>query len=120
MNKIMVGAIAGLILGGLDGATAWFTPAVRDAIAGILVGSSIKGLIVGLVAGWYARKVQSLGKGIALGAIVGLVLAFGVAALPDPSGHHYYLQIMLPGFLTGAMIGFFTQRYGRVIGPGSA
>jgi hypothetical protein len=99
-------------LGFLDGATAWFTPEVRAAIVSILIGSSIKGLLVGLAAGFYARRVQSLGKGIALGAVVGLVLAFGVAAMPDPSGQHYYLQIMTPGFITGAMIGFFTQRYG--------
>jgi len=112
MNKIAIGALAGLVLGAIDGATAWFTPAVREAITGILIGSSFKGLLVGLAAGFYARKVHSVGKGIALGAIVGLVLAFGVAAMPQPNGEHYYLQIMLPGFITGAMIGFFTQRYG--------
>jgi hypothetical protein len=112
MNKVWVGAIAGLVLGALDGGTAWFTPAVRDAMAGILVGSSVKGLVVGLIAGAYARKVQSVGKGVALGAALGLVLAFAVAAMPQPDGSHYYVQIMLPGFLTGAMIGFFTQRYG--------
>jgi hypothetical protein len=112
MNKILIGALAGLVLGALDGATAWFTPAVRAMLASIMVGSSVKGLVVGLAAGAYGRKVHSVGKGIAFGSIVGLVLAFGVAAMPDPSGHHYYLQIMLPGFITGAMIGFFTQRYG--------
>jgi len=112
VNKILIGVIAGLVLGALDGATAWFTPAVRDAINGILIGSAFKGLLVGLAAGFYARRQHSLGKGIALGAIVGLVLAFGVAAMPQPTGEHYYVQIMLPGFITGGMIGFFTQRYG--------
>ena len=34
MNKIVVGLIFGLVLGALDGATAWFTPAVRDMIDG--------------------------------------------------------------------------------------
>jgi predicted membrane protein len=110
MNKIAIGALAGLILGALDGGTAWFTPAVRDQMTGILIGSSMKGLLVGLLAGAYARKVHSMAKGIALGAIVGLILAYAVAAMPNPSGEHYYLQIMLPGFITGAMIGFFTQR----------
>ena len=112
MNKILIGALAGLALGALDGATAWFTPSVREVLAGIMVGSSVKGLLVGLAAGFYARRVHSVGKGIALGSLIGLVLAFGVAAMPQPTGEHYYVQIMLPGFITGAMIGFFTQRYG--------
>jgi hypothetical protein len=112
MNKIAIGALAGLILGAMDGATAWFTPAARDAIAGILVGSSIKGLLVGLAAGLFARRVHSVAKGVAFASVIGLVLAFGVASMPQPDGSHYYLQIMLPGFITGAMIGFFTQAYG--------
>ena len=68
--------------------------------------------LVGLAAGFYARKVNSTGKGIAVASAVALVLAFAVAAMPSETGEHYYLQIMLPGFITGAMIGFFTQRYG--------
>ena len=30
MNKIVVGLIFGAVLGAVDGATAWFTPAVRS------------------------------------------------------------------------------------------
>jgi hypothetical protein len=116
MNKILIGVVAGLILGLIDGSTAWFTPAARDAIGGILVGSAMKGMIVGLAAGFYARKMQSVGKGIAFGAGLGLLLAFAVAAMPQPNGEHYYVQIMLPGFITGAMIGFFTQQYGNAPG----
>ena len=58
MNKIVVGLIFGTLLGAIDGATAWFTPAVRDQIVGIMLGSSFKGLLVGVLSGWYARKVQ--------------------------------------------------------------
>jgi hypothetical protein len=112
MNKVVIGILFGLVLGALDGATAWFTPAARAGIVGILIGSSIKGMLVGLAAGFYARKVDSTGKGIAFAAVIGLILAAIIAAIPDPDGHHYWFQIMLPGFITGAMIGFFTQRYG--------
>ena len=108
MNKILVGVICGLILGAIDGATAWFTPEVRPAIAGIMVGSSIKGMLVGVLSGWFARKVHSTTWGIALGGALGLLFAFGVAAMQ----HGYYLEIMLPGFTTGAIIGFLTQRTG--------
>lgn len=111
-NKILVGLIFGLTLGALDGATAWFTPDARPMIAGIMVGSSIKGMVVGLLSGWFARKVQSTKWGIVVGAVLGLFFAFLVAAMPDNAGKHYYLQIMLPGFVVGAIIGFLTQHMG--------
>lgn len=112
MNKIVIGILFGALLGAIDGATAWFTPAVRAQIAGILLGSSFKGLVVGIFSGWFARKVQSTGWGIAVGAALGLLLAYAVAAMGDEQGNHYYLEIMLPGFITGAIIGFLTQKMG--------
>jgi hypothetical protein len=117
MNKILMGLLLGLILGALDGATAWFTPAARPMITGIMVGSSIKGMLVGLLTGWFARKVQSVKWGVAVGAGLGLFFAFLVAAMPQPGGQHYYLEIMLPGFVVGAIIGFLTQTVGN---PASA
>ncbi len=47
MKKIWVGILLGVVLGALDGTTAWFTPEARAQIAGIVVGSTIKGLIAG-------------------------------------------------------------------------
>jgi hypothetical protein len=108
MNKILVGVVLGLILGLLDGATAWFTPEVRSQMGGILIGSSIKGMLVGVLAGWYARKVQSTAKGVIVGSALGFLFALLVAIL---QGDHY-LEILLPGFVVGAMIGFLTQRMG--------
>ena len=112
-NKIVVGLIFGAVLGAVDGATAWFTPEARPQMASILMGSSFKGMLVGLLSGWFARKVQSTKWGIVLGAALGLLFAFLVALMPQPNGHHYYLEIMLPGFVVGAIIGFLTQRLGR-------
>lgn len=112
MNKILVGLIAGAVLGFIDGATAWFTPEVRDQMLGIVIGSTVKGVIAGIAAGWYARRVQSVPKGIVFGFIVGLLLAFAVAAIPGPNGEHYWWQIMLPGAVLGGVIGWATQRYG--------
>jgi len=108
MNKILAGVLFGLVLGFIDGATAWFYPETHSVIGGILVGSSIKGMLVGLASGWFARKVQSVKWGMVLGAAIGLLLALGVAAMQ----HEHYLEIMLPGFITGAIIGFLTQRTG--------
>ena len=112
MNKIAVGLVFGLILGAVDGATSWFYPEARSMITGIMVGSSIKGMVVGLLSGWFARKVQSTGWGIAMGSGIGLLLAFLVAAADTVNGRHPYLEIMLPGFVVGAIIGFLTQRLG--------
>ncbi len=115
-NKIVVGLIFGAVLGAVDGATAWFTPEARPQMATILMGSTFKGMVVGLLSGWFARKVRSTKWGIALGAALGLLFAFIIAALPQPSGHHYYLEIMLPGFVVGAIVGFLTQRLGTTPG----
>jgi len=114
MNKIVVGLLLGLVLGAVDGATAWFYPETHSMIAGILVGSSIKGMVVGLLSGWFASKVNSATWGIAVGAGLGLLFAFLVAAMDTVNGRHAYLEIMLPGFIVGAIIGFLTQRMGRV------
>ena len=107
-NKIVIGLLFGAILGAVDGATAWFTPAARSMMAGIMVGSTIKGMIVGLLSGWFARKVESVQWGIALGSVLGLAFAYAVAAMQ----HDHYLEIMLPGFVVGAIVGFLTQKMG--------
>jgi MFS family permease len=80
MSKPVLGLVLGGILGIFDGLTAWFTPAVRDQLAGIVVGSTIKGLIAGILIGWFAKKFNSLPLGIVFGLAVGLLLAFAVAA----------------------------------------
>ena len=116
MNKILLGLLVGALLGAVDGLTAWFTPAVRSQILMIVFFSTIKGILVGVAAGWYARRVHSIPKGIAFGFFVGLLLAFAVAAMPEESGEHYWWQIMVPGSVLGAVIGWATQQYGRAPG----
>ena len=65
MNKITYGLILGGILGIFDGLTSWFTPEVRPQLMGIVLGSTCKGLLAGVLIGVFARKVHSL----ALGAV---------------------------------------------------
>ena len=63
MDKVLVGLLFGLILGAIDGATAWFYPEVRSMMASIMVGSSIKGMVVGLsAAGSRAKCNPRLGE----------------------------------------------------------
>jgi hypothetical protein len=111
MSKTVYGLLLGGVLGIFDGLTAWFTPEVRSEMMGIVIGSTMKGLIAGALIGWFARKVNSLPLGILFGTTVGLLLAYGVAAMPSATGKHYYWEIMLPGSLVGAIVGYATQRH---------
>jgi len=117
MSKPLLGLVLGTVLGVFDGLTALFYPQAAPMIMGILIGSSIKGLIAGVIIGFFARKVHSLPLGLLFGFGVGLLLAFLVAMQGDPSGHHYYVEIMVPGSIVGLILGFATQRYGK--GPKS-
>ena len=111
MTKPLYGLILGGILGVFDGLTAYFTPAVRDQLLSIVLGSTFKGLIAGLSIGYFSKKVDNLGLGIIFGLGIGLLLAFAVAAFPDANGKHYYFEIMLPGAIVGAIVGYATQKY---------
>jgi len=111
MSKPLFGLILGGILGVFDGLTAWFTPEVRNELLGIIVGSTFKGLVAGVAIGYFAKKVDSLPLGVVFGLGVGLVLAWIVAALPSATGKHYYFEIMLPGAIVGAIVGYATQKY---------
>jgi hypothetical protein len=112
MNKVVYGLILGGVLGLFDGLTSWFTPEVRSQLLSIVVGSTIKGIIAGILIGFFARKVHSLALGILFGLGVGLLLAFFVAHIQ----RGYYFEIMLPGGLVGLIVGYATQKYGGSAG----
>ncbi len=113
MTKLTIGLVLGGILGLVDGLAAFRTPEVADMMATIVLGSTTKGLVSGLAAGAFARRVRSVPAGMAFGLLFGLVLAFIAAwVTPDSAGHRYYFSIMLPGAVLGAVVGFATQRFG--------
>jgi len=111
MSKPIFGLVLGAILGVFDGLTAFFTPEARAQLVGIVIGSTIKGVIAGVLIGWFAKKVNSLPLGILFGLTVGLLLAFLVVAMPSATGKHYYFEIMLPGAIVGLIVGYATQKY---------
>jgi hypothetical protein len=113
MNKPVFGLILGGVLGIFDGLTALFTPEVQPMIVGIVIGSTIKGILTGLAIGFFARKVNSLPLGILFGLAVGFALSFLVAAMPSETGKHYYFEIILPGSILGIIVGYACQRFGR-------
>ena len=109
MSKPLIGVILSAVLGAIDGLTAWFTPEVRDQLGGIVIGSTVKGIIAGIAIGFFAKKFHSLPLGIVFGLLVGAFLAFLIALMQGG----YYLEIVLPGTLVGLIVGFATQKYGK-------
>ena len=86
--------------------TAWFTPEVRSQIVGIVIGSTVKGLLTGVIVGYFATKVHSLALGVVFGLAVGAFFAY-LILLMNP-GHA--LNIMLPGSLVGLIVGYTAQQ----------
>src|SRR5215210_3966657 len=109
MSKPVFGLLLGGILGVFDGLSALISePQTRPEIMGIVIGSTMKGLIAGLLIGFFARKVKSLPLGILFGLVVGGLLAYLVTI-----GGPYFWEIVLPGSLVGIIVGFATQKYGE-------
>ena len=113
MSKPLLGLVVGAVLGLLDGLSAFLSPDAAPMMLQIVVGSTLKGLVTGVLAGWFARRMRSMPLGITFALIVGLILSYLATLTPDPQGNHHYLEIMLPGALLAAIVGFATQRYGR-------
>ena len=116
MGKLTLGIVVGGGLGLLDGLSTFFAPeAVKmGMMPTIIAGSTIKGLVTGVLAGWIARRYRSVPIGIVGGLVVGLLLSFLVALMPDPQGGYHFLEIMMPGALLGVVVGFVCQKWGRV------
>jgi hypothetical protein len=107
MSKPLLGVLVGTVLGVIDGLSAWFSPEARTMMLPIIAGSTVKGLLTGLAAGLIARRSHSMALGVISGIVIGGALSAIAAAGQD--GHQ--LEIILPGMMLGALVGFATQRY---------
>ena len=107
MKKPLFATLLGGFLGIFDGLTALFTPEVRSQIVGIVIGSTVKGLLTGIIIGYFATKVRSLALGTLFGLVVGAFFAY-LILLMNP-GHA--LNIMLPGSLVGVIVGYTAQKH---------
>jgi hypothetical protein len=110
LKKPLFATLLGGVLGIFDGLTALFTPEVRDQIVGIVIGSTIKGILTGVIIGFFATRVRSLAIGTIFGLVVGAFFAY-LILLMNP-GHT--LNIMLPGSLVGVIVGYAAQRHQRL------
>jgi hypothetical protein len=112
MNKPVYGLLLGGFLGVFDGLSALLSaPETAPQIGTIVAGSTFKGVLAGLLIGWFARRVRSVPLGIAFGLVVGAAFATAIAAMPNPDGSHYWWQIILPGSVLGLIVGYATQRH---------
>ena len=108
MNKPVFGLLLGGFLGIFDGLTALISaPETRPQIVGIVIGSTFKGIVLGLLVGLFARKVRSLP------AVLGVALALGALfAYLVTIGSPYFWEIILPGSALGIIVGYATFRHG--------
>lgn len=115
MNKPVFGLCLGAVLGAIDGASAYSYPDVREhgMITGIVIGSMGKGLIAGLVTGLIARKLRNLPLGVLVGFLVFVAVTYPIAIMKnEDTGRVYFWEIIIPGAICGAIVGYATQRYG--------
>jgi hypothetical protein len=108
MKKPVFGMVLGGVLGVFDGLTALISaPETQSQIMTIVLGSTFKGIIAGLVIGFVATRTRSLAIGVGTGLAVGLFLAYLVTL-----GEPYFWEIMLPGGIVGVIVGYATMVYG--------
>jgi hypothetical protein len=108
MNKIILGALAGIVLGLLDGLSAFFIPEAANMMTEIIIGSTIKGLIGGIILGFIAKKITPILNVTLLGGLVGIVLSI-LAAIPSGA----YVEILVPGTIVGLLTGAITAKWGK-------
>lgn len=107
MNKPLFGLLLGGVLGVFDGLTALVSaPETRPQIVGIVLGSTFKGLLAGLLIGFVARRVRSLPAVLLIGGAIGMFFAWLVTL-----GGPYFWEIILPGTVVGLIVGFATYRH---------
>ena len=107
MKKVLFASLLGWLLGIFDGLTSLFTPEVRDQLGSIVIGSTVKGVVAGLLIGAFATRVRSLAWVVIFGIAVSGFFAYLVAAMQGK----YYLQIITPGALVGLIVGYAAYRY---------
>ena len=112
MKKPLFATLLGAFLGVFDGLTAWFTPEVRSDIVGIVIGSTVKGLLTGVIIGFFATRVHSLAVGTVFGLVVGAFFAYLILMMnPNLTSPYAALNIMLPGSLVGLIVGYAAQKH---------
>jgi hypothetical protein len=110
LTKPMLGLAAGGTLGLLDGLSGFLEPSLGPVMGSVITFSLLKGLLAGIAIGYFSRRVRSMPAGIFAGIAIASVLSL---LLILRAGMALFWDILLPGMLLGAIVGFATQRFGR-------
>ena len=79
------------------------------SVGTIVIGSTVKGLVAGVLIGAFASRVRSLVWVLVFGVLVSGFFAYLVAAMQGK----YYLEIITPGALVGLIVGYAAYGYQR-------
>jgi hypothetical protein len=110
LTKPMLGLAVGGALGLLDGLSGFFEPSLSTMMGSVITFSLLKGLLAGIATGCVSQRVHSMLLGILAGIGIAAVLSLLVILR---AGMALFWDILLPGMLLGAIVGFATQRFGR-------
>ena len=110
ISKPLLGLALGGVLGLLDGLSGFMYPSLSAVMSSVITFSLLKGLAAGIATGYVSQRVHSILLGILAGiAIAGLLSLLVILR----AGMALFWDILLPGMLLGAIVGFATQRFGR-------
>jgi len=110
MTKPVPGLILGGTLGLIDGLSGFFEPSLAPMMGSVITFSMLKGLVAGIAIGYLSQRVRSIALGTIAGMAIAAVLSLVVVV---HAGMALFWDIMLPGMLLGAIVGFATQRWGK-------
>jgi hypothetical protein len=109
-TKPVLGLAVGGALGLLDGLSGFLEPSLAPLMGSVITFSLLKGLVAGMTIGYFSQKVRSMLVGILAGVGIAAVLSLLVVL---HAGVALFWDIVLPGMLLGAIVGFATQKFGR-------
>ena len=110
VTKPILGLAVGGVLGLLDGLSGFLEPSLAPVMGSVITFSLLKGLLAGIATGYVSQRVHSMPLGILAGTGIAAVLSLLVILR---AGMALFWDILLPGMLLGAIVGFATQRFGR-------
>jgi hypothetical protein len=117
LTKPMLGLVMGGFLGLLDGVSGFFEPSLAPVMGSVITFSLLKGLLSGLAIGYVSQRFHSMTVGIVAGIAIAAALSLLVIL---HAGMALFWDILLPGMLLGAIVGFATQRFGKAANPAAA